>query len=251
MTDKLLDGSEPFFAEGGSTGVLVLHGFTGIPKSMRPLARTLADAGYSVELPLLPGHGTTPADLARVTYADWLLAGEIALAKLPDRPEGRVVVGLSMGGTVALSLALSHRELRGVILINPMVAPADGGFVEMLRAALASGTEMLPSIGSDIARPDSNGGGYDATPVRPLISLLEATAEIAPRLSEISCRGLLFSSLSDHIVPTESSDLVERDFGGPLERVVLERSFHVATLDYDAAEIEKRSVAFVGEIANG
>lgn len=251
MAAPLLDGAEPYSVDNGPSGVLVLHGFTGAPRSMRALALAFSDAGYSVELPLLPGHGTSPADLVGCAYADWLSAAEAALSRLAAEDGRKVVAGLSMGGMLALSLALAHGELAGVILINPMVAPPDAGFVEMLRRAVDGGTEMMPSIGADIARPGASSGGYDATPVRPLISILDETRLIAPRLSEITCRGLLFSSVNDHVVPGASSDLVEKEYGGPIERVVLERSFHVATLDFDAAEIEKRSLAFVEEVTSG
>ena len=85
----LLPGAEPFSAAGGPHGVLVLHGFTGSPNSIRPLADALADAGYAVELPLLPGHGTTEEDLAEVGWDEWLDTAETALDDLSARgPHG-------------------------------------------------------------------------------------------------------------------------------------------------------------------
>ena len=160
-----------------------------------------------------------------------------------------VVAGLSMGGTLALSLALEHDDIAGLIVINPLVAPPDPSFLELLRSGVEGGSETIPSIGSDIAKPGVSGGGYDATPIRPMLSLMEATGELAPRLGEIPCPALLFSSSVDHVVPTESSDFLEKKFGGPLERVVLEKSFHVATLDFDAEEIERRSLDFLAGCA--
>ena len=90
---------------------------------------------------------------------------------------------------------------------------------------------------------------YDASPIEPMLSMFEGVDEIAGRLGEIRCPVLLFSSRTDHVVPPESGDLLAASVGGPLERVWLERSFHVATLDYDAAEIEERAVDFVNKMA--
>src|ERR1700758_4296441 len=100
----MADRTAAFSAPGGPTGVLVLHGFTGAPSSMRPLAEAFAAAGFAVELPLLPGHGTTPEELAAVTYADWLSCATDALDALDARCERVLVAGLSMGGTLALDL---------------------------------------------------------------------------------------------------------------------------------------------------
>lgn len=241
----------PFTVEHGAAGVLVLHGYTGTPRSMRPLADAFDLAGLSVELPLLPGHGTEVADLVERRYADWLAAAQRSFARLAERGGGVVVCGLSMGGTLALNLALLHPDVSGLVLINPMAAPPAPSLYALLRAALDGGSVAIPSIGSDIAKPGQSGGGYDATPIAAMVSIFEATETIAPRLSEITCPALLFSSRTDHVVPTESSDLVEREYGGPLERIFLERSYHVATLDYDAATIESGAVAFAEKVTDG
>src|SRR5947208_12339999 len=118
-------GCEPWSSPGGGPhGALVLHGFTGSPVSMRPLAEAFAEVGLAVEMPRLPGHGTDPADLALTTWDDWLAEAERALAALQARtPAGNVVVaGLSMGGALTLALAERHPELAGIVCIN---APTD------------------------------------------------------------------------------------------------------------------------------
>jgi carboxylesterase len=153
-----------------------------------------------------------------------------------------------MGGTLACWLAERHVEVAGLVLVNPLVKPPAAEAVEMLRGALEAGVRTMPTIGSDIAKPDASGGGYDATPVAPLVSLFDATVGVAERLGEIACPVLLLSSRVDHVVPTESGDLVEGTVAGPVERVWLERSYHVATLDHDAAELEARAVAFAQKL---
>jgi carboxylesterase len=235
--------------DGAQKGALVLHGFTGTPLSMRPLALAYEKAGFSTELPLLPGHGTSVEDLADRRYDEWFAAADAAYGRLASA--GAVVVcGLSMGGTLALDLALHHPDVAGLVLVNPMASPPAQSLYSLLEAALAGGTTMIPSIGSDIAKPGQSGGGYERTPIAAMVSIFEATEKIAPRLSEIRAPAVLFSSRTDHVVPTESSDLVERTYGGPLERVVLERSYHVATLDYDAETIESEAIAFAEKVTN-
>jgi carboxylesterase len=228
--------------------VLVLHGFTGVPMSMRPLAEAFADAGFGVELPRLPGHGTTPEDLAERGFEDWYATAEAAYLELAAAHERVVAVGMSMGGTLACALATNHPELAGLILINPFIEPHPDSFVELLGQMLSSGARSIPSIGSDINRPGVSGGGYGETPIAPLLSLVEAVRALAPRLGGITCPVLLFSSRVDHVVPTSTGDYFESKVAGPLERVHLEHSFHVATLDQDAAELEARAVAFAQKV---
>ncbi|HUZ19729.1 MAG TPA: alpha/beta fold hydrolase [Acidimicrobiales bacterium] len=248
MARNPMEGAAPFSASNGPSGVLVLHGFTGTPRSMRPLADAFADAGFSVELPLLPGHGTSPEDLEPKRFDDWSSAAEEAFLSLAARTDRTAVVGLSMGGTLACWLAERHVEVAGLVLVNPLVQPPAPEAVELLRGALEAGVRTMPTIGSDIAKPATSGGGYDATPVAPLVSLLEATVGVAEGLGEIACPVLLLSSRVDHVVPTDSGDLLERAVAGPVERVWLERSYHVATLDHDAAELEARAVGFVHKL---
>lgn len=239
----------PFSASNGACGVLLLHGYTGSPAALRPLAEAFADAGFAVELPLLPGHGTAAADLLPLGFSDWAAAARAAYLALAARCDRMVVVGLSMGGTLACWLAERHDDLAGLVLVNPLVQPPADEAVAALRAALEAGVTVMPAIGSDIARPGSVEDAYPETPVAPLLSLFAATHEVAAALSRICCPVLLFSSRTDHVVAPISSDLVERAVAGPLERVVLERSYHVATLDYDAAEIEHRAIAFAMKVA--
>lgn len=67
---KVMAGAEPFSAKGDRRGALVVHGFTGCPQSMRPLGEALAKAGFTVEVPRLPGHGTTPEDMVNYRFSD-------------------------------------------------------------------------------------------------------------------------------------------------------------------------------------
>ncbi|MGO9557830.1 MAG: alpha/beta hydrolase [Acidimicrobiales bacterium] len=244
MTAAILPGAEPFSASNGPNGVLVLHGFTGTPQSMRPLAEAIADAGLSVELPLLPGHGTSVDDMVPTRWDDWAGAAETSYQSLVARCDRVAVAGLSMGGTLSLFLAQRHPEVASLVLVNPLAEQAAESFYEMMRGVLASGADRIPGIGSDIAMPSRQELAYESTPIEPLLSLMDAAGEVAADLASVTCPVLLLSSKTDHVVPTSSGDAVAAGVGGPLERVLLERSFHVATIDYDQAEIEQRTVEF-------
>lgn len=241
-------GAEPFSAAGGPEGVLVLHGFTGNPFSMRPLAESLAKAGHAVELPLLPGHGTAVDDMLETRWADWSAAAEASYRDLAARCESVAVAGLSMGGTLSCWLAERHAEISGIAVINPLVEPPTDDLVAAVQSLLEAGTSVMDGIGSDIALPDATELSYAGTPVAPLLSLFEGVREVSADLSSIRCPVLLFSSREDHVVPPSNGDLLAASVSGPCERVWLERIFHVATLDYDREEIERRTVAFVGRV---
>lgn len=251
-THPVRPGCEPWSSPGGGPhGALVLHGFTGSPVSMRPLAEALAAAGFAVEMPRLPGHGTDPADLALTTWSDWLAEAERCLGVLQDRVDGKVVVvGLSMGGALTLALGTTHPELAGIVPINaPTKGPDD--LMVGVQAMVEGGMDVIESIGGDIADPDADELSYDQTPLRPLLSMLEAGDAIRAGLRDVACPTLIITSRQDHVVPPTDSDEIAELVGGPVERLFLEKSFHVATLDYDRAEVEARTVEFATRVTAG
>jgi len=247
----VLPGAEPFSAAGGPNGALVLHGFTGNPQSMRGLAEALAAAGFTVELPRLPGHGTTIDDMLTTSWADWSAAAEAAYADLAARCDRVVVTGLSMGGTLTVWLATRHREIAGIAVVNPLVLPVDASIEELARDLLQKGEATMPGIGSDIADPDQTEMAYDQTPLAPLLSLSHAVAEMSIELANIEMPVMVLSAPQDHVVPPPNSDALAVAVRGPVERVTLERSFHVATLDYDRDLIEASVVDFARRVTSG
>jgi carboxylesterase len=226
----------------------VLHGFTGSPQSMRGLAEAFARAGFTVELPRLPGHGTSLDDMLTTRWADWSAAAEAAYEELASRCDRVVVAGLSMGGSLTAWLGTRHPEIAGLIFVNPAIDPPAESFLDAMRSLLDSGTEVMAAVGNDIADPDATELAYHGAPIAPLLSMCEAGAELYDNLGSIACPVLLFTSPQDHVVPPVSSDVLAARVSGPVERVALERSFHVATLDYDKDEIERRAVDFARKV---
>jgi len=223
--------------------VLVLHGFTGNPHSMRGLAHAFADAGFAVELPLLPGHGTSVEDMLDTDWSDWSAAAEAALARLAGRADKIVVAGLSMGGALTAWLAGRHPELAGAVFINALVQ-APEGMADFVQGLIDGGDTLMGGIGSDIADPDVTELSYAETPLVPLASLFGIGDEVQAGLATVEFPVLIITSRQDHVVPPENSDTIASLVKGPQERIMLERSFHVATLDHDKDLIEEAAVAF-------
>jgi carboxylesterase len=247
MTSPILAGAEPQSWAGGPHGALVIHGFTGTPQSMRGLAQAFATAGFTTELPLLPGHGTAVADMIPTGWADWSAAAEAAYADLAGRCDKVVVAGLSMGGTLAVWLAAHHPEIVGLIAINAAVIPQPE-LAEVLQPMLDAGTETFDGIGNDVAKEGVVELAYESTPLAALASLGAAIDDLQPLLAKIHCPVLVMNSPEDHVVTPAASDHLAATVAGPVERVTLAHSFHVATLDNDAPLIEREAVAFAHKV---
>ena len=251
----VLPGAEPWSSTAGdraAAGVLTLHGFTGNPSSMRAVAEAFAAAGYHVELPRLPGHGTTVDEMLTTTWADWAAEVEAAYQRLAARTDRIVLVGLSMGGSLALHTALNHPEARGLVLVNPATQPQADDVRAMIGEMLDDGVAVMPGIGSDIADPDAVEIAYDGTPLAPLISFLDdGLVPMTDRYGELTMPLLLFTSHQDHVVEPKQSEHLAATYGGPVDHRWLDRSFHVATQDYDRDDIIAGAIKFVDGLTSG
>ncbi|MGQ0838632.1 alpha/beta hydrolase [Actinokineospora sp.] len=238
------------YAHDGSTevGVLVSHGFTGSPFSMRPWADRLVAEGFSVRLPLLPGHGTTWQEMNRTGWTDWYGTVDTALRELLERCETVFVFGLSMGGTLCLRLAEEHGSaIAGVVLVNPsvMTLRKEIKVVSVLSKVVPS----IAPISDDIAKPGVTEHAYARTPLRAMASLVKLWATVRRDLSKVTQPVLVLHSAGDHVVEPENSRIVLSEVGSAdVTEVVLENSYHVATLDHDAPLIFDHSVEFVRRV---
>ena len=231
--------------DGNAGGVLAVHGFTGSPSSMAGVAAAMSEAGLHVEVPRLPGHGTHVADMVPTQWNDWAEEVANAYQRLASRTERIIIVGQSMGGTLALWTALHHPGVRGLVLVNPVTEPQPADVRAMIGELLADGTEAVPGIGSDIAEPGVVEVSYPDTPVAPLISLLDdGVTPITGRYAELTMPLLLFTSCQDHVVDPSQSEHLARTYGGEVDHRWLDRSYHVATQDYDRHDLIAAAVDF-------
>ncbi|MFH0522092.1 alpha/beta hydrolase [Streptomyces sp. M41] len=246
----LLPGAEPYRHEGGEVGVLLCHGFTGSPQSLRPWAAYLAERGHTVSLPLLPGHGTRWEDMQLTGWQDWYAEVDRALRDLRDRCERVVVAGLSMGGTLALRLAAKHGEdVAGVMVVNPAnkVHGVSASALPVLRHVVRT----TRGITGDIAQ----GGvevGYDRVPLHAANSLRTFYRMVDGELPQVTQPLLVLRSAHDHVVPAaDTARILSRVSSTDVTEIVLEQSCHVATLDHDANRIFEESLGFMDRLATG
>ena len=241
----LMPGAEPFRHEGGRTGALLVHGFTGSPQSLRGWAEYLADAGLSVELPRLPGHGTTVAEANLTHWEDWYAEIERHLALLRERCDEVFVMGLSMGGTLAIRLAEEHGdEIAGLVLVNPslLTKRPDRFLLPVLRWVKPT----WPGIASDIKKPGVAELAYDTIPVKAAYQLGRLWLHTRADLAKVTQPLLVLRSTEDHVVEPDSARLLlEKVSSTDVREVLLEDSYHVATLDNDAPVIFENSLEFV------
>ena len=245
-----MPGAEPFSAAGGPHGALVLHGFTGTPQSMRGLAEAFAEAGFAVELPLLPGHGTSVDDMATTTFADWSEAVARVYDELATRCDRVVVAGLSMGATLAAWLAARRPEIAGLVTINGALASVEASVREGLEQLVEQGVARIPGPGNDVADPSQTELAYSEVPPPQYLSLVDALEALQADIPKIHCPSLVITSDQDHVVQPAWSDHFAERVGGPVERLRLPRSFHVATIDYERADIEARAVEFATRVTS-
>lgn len=242
----LLPGAEPYLSDGGPTGMLLSHGFTGTPQSLRPWAEHLAAAGLAVSVPRLPGHGTRWQDLNATRWTDWFGALERAFDDLRARCDTVYVGGLSMGGALALRLAETRpADVAGLVLVNPAIG-SERKDVKHLLPVIHRFVPSLAGIGSDIAKPGVTELAYDRTPLRALHSQTQLWKLVVTDLATVTAPVLLFRSRVDHVVDTLSGRLLREGASSTeVREVILEDSFHVATLDHDAPAIFAGTVEFV------
>ena len=238
-----------WFAQGSGAnkevGILLVHGFTGSPASMRPWAEYLNQRGYTVKVPLLPGHGATPHDLNLVKWQDWPAKVESDLQELLRTCRKVFICGLSMGGGTTLNIATRYsKDLAGIILVNPMIHVK---FVpHQLAWAISRFQKMRDSVGDDIKRPGITEYGYDALPAVGVYELLKMLHYTRKRLHDVTAPMLLFHSVDDHTLPVTNTEIVMKGVGSrQKQRLELVNSYHVATLDYDQEVIFENSRLFI------
>jgi len=237
---------------------LCLHGITGTPFEVRPLAEAFGRAGFSVEAPMLAGHGATLAALARSTWGDWLASAERALEALQAHVEGRPVAicGFSMGGLLALRLARLHPERVAALVVMGTPLRLRRFQVGAVRAVARlpidfgkwSGASIPKPNGSDISIPEMRHGnpGLQAFPIAALKQLFDLMDVVRADLPSVRAPTLVAHGRHDHVVPMDDSLELTGSLGSAvIERLWLERSFHVVGLDVDAAQLTDAATKFV------
>jgi carboxylesterase len=217
ITDYSAAGSGP----NEKIGVLLVHGFTGTPASMRPWAHYLNERGYTVSVPLMPGHGTT-----------WHKV---------------FICALSMGGGNSLYVTAKNQGLvDGLVLVNPMIhiPGIQIKFVHIISRIQKS----RASVGDDIKKPGVTEWGYDALPLKGVAQLYKYLKLSRSLLPTVKAPTLVFHSVDDHVLPVSNTEIIMSELGSSdKQRIELTNSYHVATLDYDAETIFENARIFIEE----
>lgn len=210
-TPTIVPGSEPFFFPGGTSGCLLLHGFTSTPEEIRWLGQDLANRGYTVLGARLAGHGTDPRDLARTRFGDWLVSVEEGLALLRGAADRVFIAGQSMGGMLAL-LAAAEYPLDGAVAMAVPFSVADDRPLLLMRLlswlrpmVRKEGVEFDPELG---ARREKEYPAYAVYPSRIYSEIARLRQEMAAALPRIQVPVLLLQSRDDALIPPDSMERI-------------------------------------------
>lgn len=240
--------AHPESTGGRSVGVLLSHGFTGSPFSMKPWGEYLSERGYAVEVPRLPGHGTSWQEMNRTGWADWYAEVTRAFEKLSGENDAVVVAGLSMGGALVLRLAADHPgRVAGVVVVNPAVSTTRKDVLAL--PVLKHLVGAFPGVANDIKKADTDEHGYDKSPLKAAASMMQAWKPLREDLSRITAPLLYFRSTVDHVVDESTEPIILAGVSSADVTVRrLENSYHVATIDNDAPAIFEESAAFIARV---
>ncbi|OFX30301.1 MAG: hypothetical protein A2Z07_01550 [Armatimonadetes bacterium RBG_16_67_12] len=219
---------------GGDQGCLLLHGFTGTPLEMVPMAEALAGDGYTVHVARLAGHGTSPEDLAHTSWQDWLTSAREALRALRARCRDVAIAGLSMGGALALHLAATERPSAVVAMATPVrLRPLIRGLMRAARPVIPY-VPVVVRLGprsSDVLRYRVS---YARIPLRAAQDLSRLLDDVRDRLPDVRAPVLIAQGRRDFAIPRDSAEEIYRGVGSAVRRLVwLPHSRHVVTLDRD------------------
>ncbi len=253
---RLCPGARPL-------GCLLIHGLTGGSHDLAPLASALSEAGFPIFLVQLPGHGTTPEDLATRSWEEWYDAAANGAEELAASGRGVAAIGLSLGSLLALELAYSRpRQVACVValstalhlrspllrLASPLLAGLGRAetWIPGLKAAL--GGIILPKGEPDIAvdRTRAQLPGYREIPLRALLQLSLLQRRVLARLPYIAQPTLVIHGAKDNTCPLSNASLLASRIGARLvKKIVLESSAHVLTMDAEQDKVAAAVSAFL------
>lgn len=240
--------AEPFFFPGGKISCLLIHGFTGTPKEMRPLGERLANAGYTVYGPRLPGHATQPEDLIRMRWQDWLACVEDGYTLLSSIAQQTYLIGLSLGGMLSL-IAAARFPVAGVVAAATLHHPPDDPrlpFVKPISLVKPFFPKSAPVWFDKQAEADHV--SYPADPTRGYAEIKIILEMMRAALPQITAPVLLINSINDPTVLHKDGHL-EAILAGlsssPSQSVLVEKSGHVVTEDMERDVVAEHILRFI------
>lgn len=204
--------AESFQLLGGTTGILLVHGYGGSLGDYREIASLLHQRGYSVYGACLAGHGQGREVLRRVTVDEMYESVVAEYTKLQQRCDTVLILGSSFGATLALAMAERKRDVGGIIIVNPAISYRGGGrFQGIALRLLRLFTPYYPKRGlsNEERQRAQEVGSSDVWPIDGILATAQfAQKNIVPKLSEITCPTLLLESSDDPVVGTKNNDML-------------------------------------------
>jgi len=246
------ENAGPFFLEGGEHAVLLTHGFTGSAGHMRPLGDYLHGQGFTVQGILLPGHGTSLADMRASSWQQWLDAEMTAVRKLKEKYRFVTVAGLSMGGCLSL-IAAEQTDVTACVTISaPMktqqrftwAAPVAALFVREImwqNGAVNEKTALDPAYNH----------GYPGMPTARVYDLNHLMKQARKNLYSVTCPLLAVQSHADETISADSAQIICDGCRAEKKKMVwLEGVPHVCTISREMEHIGREMAAFLREAEN-
>ena len=251
----IFPGGEPFWSGSGPTGIVCLHGFTSAPQELHWLGEQLAGSGCTVHVPRLPGHCTSPSDLNRTDWQDWMAALDDSFHLLSGRCERIYAVGLSMGGMLALTAAGNGLPLAGVAAIStPFQIPTYPGlgWLGVLLPGLGKLSWLVPALPKPPPldyhdrRAAQEHLGYRVLPTRGLAQVARLAAEMRSTLQQIEIPVLLIHSRQDRGVhPSNAVRLLEEIGTRKKELFWVKHSGHVIPCEPERERARDAIINFI------
>jgi carboxylesterase len=240
LNDMNCELAKEFYFKGNSTGILRMHGVTGTPSEVRFMGEFLRDKGYTVKGILLKGHGTTPEDMKKCGYRDWIRGAVEGYKSLKQECDEVFAVGLSMGGLLSLYLARNY-DVRGVATLSAPIR---------IHGRLAAFSFIERHFKTYILRnPEKkniNVISYDKSPIISVHNLFKLIRYVKANLKYIEKPVLVMQSYGDRTVSPMSANIIYNNIGSKDKSIIyLRNSGHVITCDKEKEQVFEEVYSFI------
>ncbi len=222
--------------DDSNTVFLLIHGFTGTHYEMDPLAEYLEKLGHKTKNITLPGHETTPEDMAQTKWHQWTTYAQKELDELKQKYEKVYVAGLSMGGAITLYLGANNPDLQGIITMATPYKPTNWkmqalAYLPFLKY-LIPWNKPLEEEWEDKEREKLHKSYYDKFHTQSVLELIQLLNNVKKLLPQITIPILSIHSKNDVIIlPVQTKEIHERIGSKDKTAAFLKNGAHVVTMD--------------------